>query len=435
MSERRSPNENIGRERTRNTMSDEFYERYKGKYDPIGPTEKQREERRRKKQIRMEKARRRRIRRIKMVVAGLLIITVVVSIVVGICMGIKSCMNDDSEPANGFKTVTNTSPTGTDSEAVNKDNVDKNDPLSFVTVNIEDNDTDGNFSSQNAAVYLWEDAAYEIFGASADRSDIYADAINKAANSLGDDIKTYSMMVPLHAEMNLPQRLKDDAGCTSQSANISNAYKKLKKTQPINVYNVLAEHNNEYLYFKSDHHWTGLGAYYAYTAFCEQTGQEPMTISEEGTHSIEGFTGSFHTYGIGLVDRVDYYDLPYSTSCMLYINAESVGQPADIYYQNEDAGENSYGVFINGDNAKFIISSDCGTEKKIAVVKESFGNAFVPYLSANYSEIHVLDMRQSGVTDLKQYCNDNGINEVLFINNMMSANSGDRVTDIENMIS
>ena len=303
-----------------------------------------------------------------------------------------------------------------------------------MTPEIDDDNSKGSFSSQNGAVYLWKDSAYEIFGASAERSDIYSDVINKASTSLGDNIKVYSIMVPLHAEMSLPQRLKEESGCTNQADNIYNAYSKFEKAQPINVYNTLAQHNKEYIYFKSDHHWTGLGAYYAYTAFCEQTDQKPMTISEEGTHKIEGFTGSFHTYGTGLSDTVYYYDLPYSTSCKIYSSPDDQGQDADIYYEAESGGENTYGVFINGDQPIFTIDSECNTDKKIAVVKESFGNAFVPYLSANYSQVHVLDMRYCGITDLKKYCDDNGIEEVLFINNLMSANSGDRITDLENLI-
>ncbi|MBQ9674253.1 MAG: hypothetical protein IJV39_06465 [Ruminococcus sp.] len=420
------------REKNNNGYSDDFYRTLAQRYGAVQPSDERRRLRRQKR----EALRRRKIRRIKMVVTGIFMIAIVVSIVIGISMGIKSCINSGAETANGFKTVTkdNSNNKTTSASNVTTDNADKNDPLSFVTPQITDDDTDGQFSSQNSAIYLWNNAAYEIFGSSADRSDIYSDVINRATEKLGDKIKVYSMMIPLHSEMNLPERLKTDSGSTSQADNIYNAYSKFTSAQPINIYNVLAEHNNEYLYFNSDHHWTGLGAYYAYTAFCEQTDQEPMTISEEGTHSIEGFTGSFHTYGTGLVDRVDYYDLPYETNCTLYPSADSAGQPADIYYENEEAGENTYGVFINGDQPKFIINSECDSDKKIAVVKESFGNAFVPYLSANYKEIHVLDMRYCGITDLKQYCEENEIDEVLFMNNMMSANSADRITDIENLL-
>ena len=411
------------------TYSDDFYIGMSTEYGQLS-TDRHRRQRARKRAV----ARRRRNNRIKIVVSGILLLAIIVTIVVLICTGIKSCINGDSTEAGGFKTADTSGSNKSNKSTAPKKTSDDGDALSFVTPKIEDDNSKGSFSSQNGAVYLWKDSAYEIFGASADRSDIYSDVINEAANSLGNDIKVYSIMVPLHSEMNLPQRLKEESGCTSQADNIYNAYSNFAKAQPINVYNTLAQHNKEYIYFKSDHHWTGLGAYYAYTAFCEQTNKKPMTISEEGTNKIDGFTGSFHTYGTGLSDTVYYYDLPYNTSCKIYSAPDSAGQDADIYYQGETGGENSYGVFINGDQPIFTIDSECNTNKKIAVVKESFGNAFVPYLSANYSQIHVLDMRYCGITDLKQYCDDNGIEEVLFINNLMSANSGDRITDLENLI-
>ena len=411
------------------TYNDDFYIGMSTEYGKLS-TDLHRRQRARKRAA----ARRRRNNRIKIILCGVLLLAIIVTIVVLICTGIKSCVSGDSTQTNGFKKATVSDNNKNSDSTTPKKIGDDGDPLSFVTPEIDDDNSKGSFSSQNGAVYLWKDSAYEIFGASAERSDIYSDVINKASTSLGDNIKVYSIMVPLHAEMSLPQRLKEESGCTNQADNIYNAYSKFEKAQPINVYNTLAQHNKEYIYFKSDHHWTGLGAYYAYTAFCEQTDQKPMTISEEGTHKIEGFTGSFHTYGTGLSDTVYYYDLPYSTSCKIYSSPDDQGQDADIYYEAESGGENTYGVFINGDQPIFTIDSECNTDKKIAVVKESFGNAFVPYLSANYSQIHVLDMRYCGITDLKQYCDDNGIEEVLFINNLMSANSGDRITDLENLI-
>lgn len=417
------------------SYSDDFYKQLAQQYGEVNLEINAK--RRRERAKRREAKRRRRNNRIKLIVAGVLLIAIVVTIVVFICTGIKSCVNSNSaETTNGFQTVESSdkSNTSTSSKTSNNNGNVSSEQLSFVTPEIEDDNSKGSFSSVNSSVYLWKKSAYEIFGSSADRSDMFADVINMATDKLGDDITVYGMMIPLHAEMNLPQRLKDETGSTSEAENIKNAYSQFKKAQPINIYNALAKHNTEYCYFNSDHHWTGLGAYYAYTAFCEQTNQKPMTISEEGTHSIEGFTGSFHTYGTGLTDTVYYYDLPYETTCKLYTDPNGEGQDADIYYAGETGGENTYGVFINGDQPKFIINSQCGTDKKIAVIKESFGNAFVPYLSANYSEIHVLDMRSCEVTDLKKYCEDNDINEVLFMNNMMSANSADRISDMEKVI-
>ena len=60
--------------------------------------------------------------------------------------------------------------------------------------------------------------------------------------------------------------------------------------------------------------------------------------------------------------------------------------------------------------------------RKIALIKESYGNAFAPYLAYNYDEVHVIDFRYYE-GNLKQYCQDNNITEVLFLNGIMSANT------------
>ena len=77
-----------------------------------------------------------------------------------------------------------------------------------------------------------------------------------------------------------------------------------------------------------------------------------------------------------------------------------------------------------GDNPLTVLksSSEKGTGKKIAVVKESYGNAFAPYLTYNYEEVHVVDFRHFG-QNLKSYCQLNEIDEILFINGVMSANT------------
>ena len=86
-------------------------------------------------------------------------------------------------------------------------------------------------------------------------------------------------------------------------------------------------------------------------------------------------------------------------------------------------------MFIYGDNPLTVLhsSSPAATSgKKIAVVKESYGNAFVPYLSYNYEEVHIMDLRtfrEASTLDLTSYCRQNGITDVLFLNGVMSANT------------
>ena len=95
----------------------------------------------------------------------------------------------------------------------------------------------------------------------------------------------------------------------------------------------------------------------------------------------------------------------------------------ELYYEYIEDSGSLYSTFICGDSSLFIeYNDDNKNGKKIAVVKESYGNAFAPYLTYNYEEVHVIDSRYfSG--SLKDYMTENGINEVIFVNNTMSSNN------------
>lgn len=295
----------------------------------------------------------------------------------------------------------------------------------FETPKIEDDGTNGT-SSYN--VYVWKKAAYELFGSTAQRAQTYAKTINGFQKDFGDSVKVYDMVVPNHTEMGLPQRLKDsDAYSTSQADNIKAAYESLDSAiTPINCYNYLAEHNSEYIYFNTDHHWTGLGAYYSYKAFCDTLGKTSLSLKDCTEKTIDGFTGSFSNSATGLqADTVHYWEFPYDVSMQITYADATTGTYDSPYYQYAEAGSNTYGVFIMGDNVATVLksSSDKAPENsKIAVVKESYGNAFVPYLTYNYKEVHVIDFRYFK-ENLVDYCKKNNITEVLFLNGVMSANT------------
>lgn len=240
------------------------------------------------------------------------------------------------------------------------------------------------------------------------------------------------MIIPNHTEYGLPQRLKSgSASSDSQADMIKETYSKLSdKVTAVNAYNYLADHNSEYIYFNSDHHWTGLGSYYAYKAFADTNKLTPLSLDKCTEKTIEGFTGTFTNTAYGLdTDTVHYWELPYEVT-MEITSADGTTNTYDgPYYSGAAAGEYTYGVFLVGDNPLTVLKSsseDAKAGKKIAVVKESYGNALAPYLTNNYEEVHVIDFRtfrDVKSTDLVSYCKENSIDEVLFLNGIMSANT------------
>lgn len=288
-------------------------------------------------------------------------------------------------------------------------------------------------------ICIWNNQAFNLFYSGNKAAEYYADAINGYAKKLDKDVKVYNMVVGNHTEFGLPERLiKGGIQTDSQSDNIKHIIDNLSdRVTAIDCYNNLAEHCNEYIFYGTDHHWTALGAYYGYEAFCETLGLTPMDITKSEKSSVDGFLGSLYTATSSPVlaentDTVDYYSLPNNTSATMMERYGSSTINVDVYYPAATAGELTYGVFCWGDTAQFVISSDCGTGRKIAVVKDSFANAFAPYLSANYDEVHLIDYRY-WYGNLNDYLKENGIKEVLFLNNTMSANTASQVDSISNV--
>lgn len=360
--------------------------------------------------------------RIIIVSCGILIIillVVMISSVFKACFGAKQTnapVSTETKPV-----ATADTPKANDKKNEAQDDLS---PTYFKTPQIKDDNSNG-YSAYS--IYVWNNQGFELFGSDEARATTYAETINGFADKL-NGITVYDMVIPNHTEMGLPQRLKDsDAPSTSQAENIKNIYSKLSdKVTPVNAYNYLADHNDEYIYFGSDHHWSGLGAYYAYSAFAKTNNLPVLSLDDCTEQQIEGFTGTFTNTASGLdTDTVHYWEFPYEVTMDITDESGNVNTYTSPYYQYAEAGSLTYGVFIMGDHPLTVLNSaseNAEKGKKIAVIKESYGNAFVPYLTYNYEEVHVIDFRTFG-DNLVSYCQQNGIDEVLFLNGVMSANT------------
>lgn len=301
-------------------------------------------------------------------------------------------------------------------------------PTYFKTPVIKDDNTNGELIY---SIYVWNKTGYELFGSSDAQAQNYADTINTLANRLSG-LNVYDMVIPNHTEYGLPERFKSgEVTSTSQADNIKKIYAALgDNVTPINAYNYLADHNTEYTYFNSDHHWTGLGAYYAYKAFADTNELTALSLEDCAEQTIDGFTGTF-TYTTPYLkeDSVHYWELPYTASMDITYASGEVYNYETPYYSAAAPGAYTYGVFLVGDNPLTVIKSSsekAQAGKKIAIIKESYGNCLAPYFTNNYEEVHVIDFRDFRSTlgtDLKTYCTENDITDVLFVNGVMSANT------------
>ncbi|MGN1112145.1 MAG: DHHW family protein [Acutalibacteraceae bacterium] len=307
---------------------------------------------------------------------------------------------------------------------------------------IADNGKNG-YSDSDGSMYFWDNKAFELFYGSSDSSNLYASAINGYKQKLGSDIKVYDMVVPNHSEFGLCEReakkISADLGVTSQRSYTSSLYNNLSKdVRSVDIYNTLNSHKTEYIYLNTDHRWTALGSYYAYTDFAKAAGITPLQLRKAQKNTIDGFLGSLYTSSQDASlqnnpDYIDYYTLPGNYECKLFLQNSTDPVDVGMYNSNLKDGESPYGVFIWGDNPLTIIdNTDNNSGNKIAIVKDCYGNAFAPYLAYNYDEVHIIDYLYFN-GNLADYCNKNGIKTVLFLNSITSANTSSQLTAMNSL--
>lgn len=292
-------------------------------------------------------------------------------------------------------------------------------------------------ASYAGSVVVVGDRAMEIPTRLDDIIQTYAGAVGNLASAMGQDVRTISLITPNGGEFYSPDSLH--TGSHSQKEMIEYCYSLLPQdVLHVDAYSALRAHTDEYIYFRTDHHWTQLGAYYAYTAFCETAGFEPVALEQFQTGRYDSFLGSMYGFTKGypqsdvLLQNPDYLDyyLPITDTHARYYADGTLenGTPVSVVHTDlSDAVSNKYLCFIGGDTPICIVESDVPGPTCI-VLKESYGNAFVPFLTSHYSRIIVIDPREFNQSrkpslDLAAFAADQGVDDLIVINYPYMINS------------
>ena len=295
---------------------------------------------------------------------------------------------------------------------------------------------DGAIGEVKKRVFVFKNRAFEMFGGGPGMGKAYADVINSYNRLLSPGVQVYNLIIPValefeitekYAKMQKPNRPAIENIYNSEDSNI-------KKVWAIDE---IRKHRTEYIYFHTDHHWTSLGAYYAYKAFCETAGLIPVSLDTVASKVKPAFLGSLYrlTRDPGLEtnpDSVRYY--LFRDSINFYIGSSSIGYWTKSKMYGEGAsGPNSYSVFLQGDLPIVKMETQHKNGRKIAVVKESYGNAFSCFLINNYEKVVVVDQRYY-TGDFLKMLKAEGINELLFINNIFAAHTPFHIDKIKGLM-
>ncbi|RDY27388.1 hypothetical protein CHL78_009225 [Romboutsia weinsteinii] len=183
-------------------------------------------------------------------------------------------------------------------------------------------------------------------------------------------------------------------------------------------YNILNNNKDDYIYFNTDHHWTQLGAYLAYKDMYH------MDIKNTPTKVAEGFYGSYYSKAL-LPQIKDDNIYAYKDFDDFKVSIDLDKSFDTLYDDSKLDGKNKYQYFLHGDPAIAVINGNPKISKEILIFKDSFAHNFVPFLTSNYSKIHIVDPRYYNM-DVYKYLEENSrISEVLFINNLETINSSE----------
>ncbi len=295
---------------------------------------------------------------------------------------------------------------------------------------------DGATGEVKKKLFVFKNRAFEMFGGGPAMGKSYANVINEYNRLLSPGIQVYNLIIPValefeitekYAKLQKPNRPAIESVYNTLDSNI-------KKVWAIDE---LRKHRGEYIYFNTDHHWTSLGAYYAYKAFCYTAGLTPVSLDTVPSKTKNSFLGSLYrlTRDPKLKenpDSVRYY--LFKDSVNFYVGASNkIGYWNKSKMYGEGAsGPNSYSVFLQGDQPVVKMETQHKSGRKIAIVKESYGNAFAPFLINNYEKVIVVDQRYY-TGDFIAMLKAEGINELLFINNIFAAHTPFHINKIKGL--
>ncbi|MCL2634544.1 MAG: DHHW family protein [Oscillospiraceae bacterium] len=337
--------------------------------------------------------------------------------------------------------VTPNNPTST-TNSVNLDNPDNidisdiptDDPAWDGVIGENTNDVpDGVADIGNNGILVYQNRGLMLFGGSYAMGERYARAMNAYADRL--DMNVYSMVIPTPIEFYCPRNYRHLS--SDQRANTNNINSFLHNVTPVNIYSALSARVNEDIYLRTDHHWAALGAYYAAEEFAKTAGVPFIPLSEYETVVIPGYVGTMYGYSgdISLKNNPEdfiYYKPPnsYTTTYYNYDNP-TVAINSSLFI-GQSVGM-SYCIFMGGDNKITHIKTDVNNGRRLAIFKDSFGNALVPFFTGSFEEIIVIDIRYFPYKAV-DYLTEHGVTDILFANNIFAANTGSMIGYIEGIM-
>ena len=236
--------------------------------------------------------------------------------------------------------------------------------------------------------------------------------VNALVNNV--DVPVYFGIIPSAAEI-WADRLPAGAPTADEKAIIDGLYNQVQ-THTIDLYAALGAHQDEDIYYRTDHHWTSLGAYYGYEALMGAMGLEaaPLDESQKVTVSEDFYGTLYSTSGVRWLppDHIDRYISGEGVTVTAY--PDGTPQPGSLYVDSFLSEKDKYSSFLGGNKPLCVIETEHTGAPKVLVIRDSYTDSLAPFLTQNFSEIHVFDPRMN-LTSVKDYVEQNEIDSVVVL--------------------
>ena len=282
---------------------------------------------------------------------------------------------------------------------------------------------DGELKKKEGLLILDGQAMHPFKGNEADTKR-FAETLNGYDEVLSDAINIYALIVPSPAAFYLPKEYERHS--YNEPHYIEKTYGQLSSgVQGVDVFDVLKKHKDEYIYFRTDHHWTVLGAYYAYTAFIRAAGMKPRALSEfqrkvHDDHYVGTWYGRTRSRDLKRSpDRVDYYVPDTEHSVEMYKKDNPKRAVPGLFIREKSA---NYGIFLGGDVPLMVAKTPNKNDRRVLVVKNSFGNPFVVWLLSHFEKVLVIDYRyfKANILDV---IDEHKVTDLVFINGILTSST------------
>ena len=294
----------------------------------------------------------------------------------------------------------------------------------------------GTGEANEGRLVLYNDYIMEMFKKNEAAQLKYIEALNELRSNIPNNIRMYSILVPTALEFSDPAYASAQ---DSQKEAIDFVNSGLKGVFCVDVYSALGQSQSDSLYFMTDHHWTMDGAYEAYARYMSVSGGNTVDKSEFTRYENGDFYGSLYLKAKSQLteqkkDTIFYYDVTEKNDIEMKMRAEDnvteYGENTPMF----NTANSNYLLFFGGDHPLMEITNKSNPDgKTVIVIKDSYANAFLPWLVASSHKVIVIDPRSFGgsvVDEIQRYNAD----EVLVLNYIFSTTFADYCDMIKEII-